>query len=367
MMDTRKSARIFRKFIKGQASPKEKAIVESWYNEMAGKQDDRVHESDMDALKQDIWHQIDLRNTRTDYRRWWQAVAAAALFTAVLAVSFYLNRTPDYPDAANALADQIEPGGNKAFLTLGDGRTIELSTDQSGIVIDHGIAYQDGSLVAKPEVADQLLTLSTPKGGQYRVTLPDGTKVWLNASSSLRYPIAFTSAVRSVELEGEGYFEVAKGHQPFRVAIASQTVEVLGTHFNISGYEEDGDIKTTLLEGKVRVTATSSSPIPATVLVPGQQSILTGNNMQVVHVDTEAAVAWKNGFFIFDDEPLEQIMRKISRWYDIDIHYQPGVDRQRLFGGSISRYDRVSSVLDKLELTGGVHFEINERGITVMQ
>jgi len=198
--------------------------------------------------------------------------------------------------------------------------------------------------------------------------LPDGSNVWLNAESSLTYPTSFSSFIeRKVELKGEAYFEVAHNKEkPFIVHTLSlsedmnQEIEVLGTHFNINSYENEDAIKTTLLEGAVRI----KTPRTEAILKPKQQSSLGKHGLRVVTIDTEGAVAWKNGYFMFDDEGLESIMRKIARWYDVEVEFQK-VNKEQMFSGTVSKFTDVAKVLNKLELTGGVHFEIIERRIIV--
>ncbi|MGV3509862.1 MAG: FecR family protein, partial [Sphingobacteriaceae bacterium] len=205
-------------------------------------------------------------------------------------------------------------------------------------------------------------TLSIPRGGQYKVVLPDGTQVWLNAASSLKYPTAFNGNERVVQLEGEAYFEVAKNAaQPFRVEVKDVKVTVLGTHFNINGYTDEAHIKTTLLEGSVKI---SKGPVQQ-LLHPGEQAI-TGKSstIEVVKANSDEVLAWKNGYFNFHRSNLQEVMRQLSRWYDVDIKYEGKVP-DREFGGEISRNSKASEVLKILELSD-VHFRIEGEHIIVM-
>ena len=206
--------------------------------------------------------------------------------------------------------------------------------------------------------------IDIPRGGEYQeIVLSDGTRVWINSASTLRYPAAFTGHDRKVELTGEAYFEVAQNPaKPFTVSCSSQTVEVLGTHFNINAYQDEPAIKTTLLEGKVNVTSAANNEVR--ILQPGQQSALVGNSFTVNPVDIEEAVAWKNGQFIFNNDNIQYIMRTISRWYNVDVEYS-GIIPDDTFGGGTSRFENVSQVLNILQLTGKVHFEIEGRKIIV--
>jgi ferric-dicitrate binding protein FerR (iron transport regulator) len=210
-------------------------------------------------------------------------------------------------------------------------------------------------------------TITTPRGGQYQVTLSDGTKVWLNAASSIRFPVLFTGNERKVEITGEAYFEVAKNvSKPFKVKTISSEVEVLGTHFNVNAYDDEAVAKTTLLEGLVKVSVPQTGgKLAARFLQPGQQSGITkdGRISVLNNADTEEAVAWKNGRFQFRSADLKSILRQISRWYDVDVVYKGNVDLH--FTGQLTRDDYVSKVFDKLALTGEVHFKIEGKKIIV--
>jgi ferric-dicitrate binding protein FerR (iron transport regulator) len=207
-------------------------------------------------------------------------------------------------------------------------------------------------------------TISTPKGGQYQVTLSDGSKVWLNAASSLRFPATFSGKERKVELTGEGYFEVAHNKKmPFHVTVNDLDVEVLGTHFNINAYADESAIKTTLLEGSVKVVKGNETKI----IEPGEQASVTTSEDEInvkQQVDLEQVVAWKNGIFQFERADIESVMRQISRWYDIDVDYHGRVSEH--FGGTISRDVNISDVLKMLEMTGGVNFKIDGKKVIVM-
>jgi transmembrane sensor len=334
-------------------------------------------------------------------------VAAAAVAAITLSIWIYTSRHPDptrHPELVSASQD-IAPGKNTATLTFANGKTINLSDNKTGVVINNDkLAYNDGSIINDPSLAKaispggresntQMLTAATPRGGTYIVTLPDGTKVWLNADSKLEFPSKFgKNEQRIVRLSGEGYFEVSKDKaHPFVVQTDKQEVTVLGTHFNINAYKDENGVRTTLLEGSVSVTplsamgrdvardrevkgksSTLSGLHPSlpegenrVILKPNQQSVLTASNRIVVaSVDVNEAVAWKNGKFVFNDEPLENIMRKVARWYDVDIEYRD-IDPKKTFWGSISRFENVSKVIEKLELTGGVDFKIEGKKIVV--
>ncbi|MHB1179403.1 MAG: FecR family protein [Daejeonella sp.] len=350
----------------------------------------------------DTIHQRIRLNQPTSYFRivTLQRIAAAVIFMVLTSgLYFYLNKPTGSQLATQKLhpkKNDIAPGGNKAILTLSDGSKISLSDAANGEIAKQGgisiTKTSNGQLIysianSQPTTHTSNLiynTIETPKGGQYQINLPDGSKVWLNAASSLRFPASFTGNERKVELSGEAYFEVAhitlpagSGAMPFKVTSGNQTIEVLGTHFNVSAYSDEPSIRTTLLEGSVRVSL--PSPLSgegldrnfSKLIKPGQQSKVN-ETIKVFNVDTEEAVAWKNGYFMFNNENIQSIMRKISRWYNVDIEYRGNISQKALWG-SVSRFKNVSEVLDLIELTGSVHFKIvpgdnsgEERRIIVM-
>ncbi len=303
---------------------------------------------------------------------------AAALVVIISGILFYTSRPMVSSNSQIVNKNEILPGKNTATLTLPGGELIQLSDEKTGVIIDAGtLKYNDGSIVndnhPKFISGPQPLTISTPRGGTYQVRLPDGSNVWLNAASSLTYtaPLKEYGGVRMVKLIGEAYFEVYKNkNQPFVVKSKNQEVEVLGTHFNVSAYENDKNTITSLLEGSVRVnTITNANPfasdVVSSILKPNQQSILTGNVIKIKEMDPNYPIAWKNGYFMFSTEPIESIMKKLSRWYDVDVDYQGKITVEG-FTGNVSKYENIAEVLNTLELTGLVHFKIQGRRITVM-
>ncbi|HQW45168.1 MAG TPA: FecR domain-containing protein, partial [Chitinophagaceae bacterium] len=267
--------------------------------------------------------------------------------------------------------NDVAPGGNKAILTLADGSTIILDNAANGSLTEQGntkvIKLDDGQLAYNTlnEKPTEIVynTISTPRGGQYQLTLADGTKVWLNAASTLRFPATFSGNERKVELTGEGYFEVAKNAaMPFKVSVNNMTVEVLGTHFNINSYSDEASIKTTLLEGAVKVTNGDA----VQMLSPSNQAQLTADGEIRLNrnVDIEDVVAWKNGIFNFSGTAIENIMRQISRWYDLDVSYEGAISKET-FSGVVSRNSNLSQVLKIME-QAGVKFKIEGKKIIVM-
>ena len=266
------------------------------------------------------------------------------------------------------------PGGNKAVLTLSDGSTIVLNGAKNGTLTNQdGIAVnktQEGEIAYDATKSGQAQngklaynTIATPKGGQYQVILADGTKVWLNAASSIVFPTQFKGSERHVEISGEVYFEVAKNKtKPFFVKAGKQTVEVLGTHFNINSYTDEPDIKTTLLEGSVKIQQLNSSY--SALLKPGQQAVNRSSGPILVKpADLEQAVAWKYGLFQINDASIETIMRQASRWYDVEVEYQ-GKIPQRKFSGKIKRNVKASEFLQMLTYFN-VRFSMEGRKIIV--
>ena len=301
------------------------------------------------------------------------AAAAAILFLVITGISFWVQTkqpVPKITQSANLHKtdhNTIVPGGNKALLTLADGSHISLDSTRGGTLAMQGnakitnlhtavLAYNTLNGNSRELVHN---TLSTPVGGQYQLVLSDGTKVWLNASSSIYFPVTFTGNERNVTITGEVYFEVAKNAaMPFTVNVKDVTVQVLGTHFNIMAYNNESSVNTTLLEGSVKISQGSSS----SMLVPGQESrVSKTGDMKVVVADMEEVIAWKNGWFQFEAWGIEKVMRQISRWYDVEIEYE-GVIPHGHFSGMVSRENNISQVLKILQ-AGGVGFKIQGRKV----
>ena len=269
---------------------------------------------------------------------------------------------------------EILPGGNKATLTLADGTRIALDdvhmgefARQQGAVIsktsDGQIIYYIAEGASGSSGKETFNTISTPRGGQYQLILPDGSKVWLNSMSSIKFPAIFNGKERRVELNGEAYFEISKSlEKPFIVSAGGVNVKVLGTKFNIAAYRDERQIKTTLLEGSVKIAKGNNSEI----LKPGMQAVCEGEKPMIVRsMDAEEAIAWKNGYFLFRDEPIQDLMLTISRWYDIDVKYEGDMEG-KVFGGKFSKNSNLSELLKSLELTGTIKFKVEERRVTAM-
>lgn len=296
-------------------------------------------------------------------------LAAAAAVLAVLGAGllFMLNsRRPAAPTPRTATASATAPGHNKATLILADGTVVPL--DSAGEQqIGQGIRQSKGQLRYTAEAKSgsiQFNTLATPRGGQFRLTLPDGSRVWLNSASSLRYPTAFNGGQRVVELKGQGYFEIAQApSQPFIVKVNSMEVQVLGTRFDVMAYPDENVVNTTLLNGAVQVKNASATRL----LRPGQQAVLNdGNNhITIQQADTTKVIAWKNGLFLFDNMDLQTILREVSRWYNVEVVYTV-TPSSELYGGAISRNMSLEAVLHLLEGNGFNHLKTEDRKILVL-
>jgi hypothetical protein len=279
------------------------------------------------------------------------------------------------------IEEEVITWGNKAILTLEDGKVINLDDISNGEVVKQGgvlirktadgkISYEtDPNYKAKGEVP-VLNTMSTPRGGEYQVVLPDGSQVWLNAASSLTYPIQFSATSRVVTIEGEAYFEIAKDtNRPFIVNVDEVEIRVLGTHFNVSAYKEESEIKTTLLEGSVQVKRKSLTHETASIIMrPGDQAIVSDgqSSIKMVQVDIDDVMAWRHGYFVFHKEGIHSAMNKIGRWYDLDIEFEGNL-RNRRFEGTISRMENLNSLVKALELTGVASFKLEGRKIVVKE
>lgn len=380
---------LMNKYLNGDASDAEESALLSHYDALQKYAPpwDMAQMGQKEDVKQRL-HRTILRDIKRQEKkriftpvRW--TIAASILVAMLSAVLFFYPKQSTHPEIAATIPEpklrhDILPGGNKAILTLSDGAKITLDDAQEGeLVQQSGICITKapgGQLVytiaaTSKKATDgpiQYNTIETPRGGQYQVVLPDGTKVWLNASSSLRYPIEFASNERKVDLTGEAYFEVVSNkHMPFRVVSNKQVVEVLGTHFNINAYTNEAAIKTTLLEGAVNVSLPGTSQMQR--LQPGQQAVVKYNDSGIVvkPVSADEAIAWKKGYFVFADQDLKSIMRELARWYNVEIEYQGNITNTA-FSGSVSRSKSITQVLRVLELTDNVHFKVNERRVLVM-
>ena len=378
-MDKQRAQELIDKYLNGTSTSEEKSIVERWYNREVDAVESNPIQGDLDTIGMEIYQSISIgrEKKRKYYYRW----MAAAIILIALSVGINYQFSTVKMNQQQIIANEIHPGGNKAYLTLSDGERISLTdaengdvAKQSGITITKSF---EGQLIysTEPTENSELIkynNISTPRGGQFKVVLPDGSTVWLNSESSLTYPTTFSSLdKRRVELEGEAYFEIAHNKKkPFIVHTISssngmsQDVEVLGTHFNINGYENEAVIKTTLLEGSIRVLVEQSKQ--SFLLKPGQQSKLSNKELLIELADIDSELAWKNGDFIFNNESLSSIMKKIERWYDVEVVYQTKIT-DRKFTGAVSRSKNLSAVLQIMELTGKITFKIEGRRVIIIE
>lgn len=372
----------------GIATPEEQKTFDEIYALLVKRHptwDDTVM-GDRDLLRSEMFKNLSVRVNKVHKQKRLFTLAkyvSAAVLLLALGMTWYIvSYRNELQNPGTTEAIVVEPGGNKALLTLADGRTIDLSgaeegklVEQEGLTVlkqaDGQLLYQvqgESSEGAKAEITYN--TISTPRGGQYQVVLSDGSKVWLNASSSLKFPSSFEgTAVRQVEMTGEAYFEVAKDKsRQFVVRSAEQNVTVLGTHFNINSYKDDGAVRTTLLEGRVKVKGMISkidAGAPETVLNVGEQAVLTQHGIKVVEKNLEQVVDWKNGDFIFQQESISDIMSRVARWYDVKVVYEDGLDKGLTFSGTMSRSRSLNDLLDNLSSTGEVRFKIENSIVRV--
>ena len=371
---------ILTKHLKGDANPAEEKFLFAYYKLFMADQDVLLllQDNEKEKLKLSIKSNIDaaIQPMATNRHHLWQRIFAAASIVLVVAGLALLYTSHDNRDVSRAsITAAIRPGTNAATLTLGNGKKIILSgavnghlAKEAGVSIsktkDGQIVYEIASGVAK-ETANYNV-LSTANGEQYQVILPDQTKVWLNAASSIKYPASFSGLKkRTIILKGEAYFEVAKDKlHPFIVKTHTQEVKVLGTHFNINSYDDEPGVKTTLLEGAVHIGYTADHDGNGVTIKPGQQVYNINGRMAVTEVIAGDAIAWKEGYFRFNNETMDVVMKKITRWYDVTISYNdPALKKQNVYG-SLSRFSNINDVLKLLELTGTVKFKIEGKQIT---
>ncbi|WP_316792587.1 FecR family protein [Pedobacter frigoris] len=368
---------LLRKYIAGNCTEEEKGLLETWYLQYEVKDLSQVSEEEKEKQLDEVFSSLPIHHSSSRRISLWPRIAAAAAVLIILGSGFYFYRHKLAKEelVQHEYVNDIKPGRNKAILTLADGRNITLDDAANGSIAKQaGITIsktKDGQLVYEViananediDAPYSLNTITTPKGGQYQISLPDGSKVWLNAASSLSYPLRFNKKERKVALTGEAYFEVAHNKvTPFKVKTATQEVEVLGTHFNVNAYQDEKSAKTTLLEGSVKISQIQSNV--SKLLKPGQQAIVT-NTISVVDVDLEESIAWKDNLLMFNEDNLDHIMRMIARWYNVEIVFNDDSLKTELYSGSVSKFANVSHVLKKLEQLGGVRFTIVDRTIKI--
>ncbi|MEQ7801373.1 FecR family protein [Pedobacter sp. ASV1-7] len=375
-MDEQSAKSLINKYQAGTCTPEEKAIVENWL--ILGEvtkfnlSDDELEEDLLD-LQQRLYTTIAPKR-----KTLWPRVAVAASILICFGLTFYFYTDAKKESGITTAYKDIAPGSNKAILTLANGAKISITDARNGEILkESGIVVSktaDGQLVykiterdKKSRIKDEAYhTIETPRGGQHQVILPDGTKVWLNAASSIRFSESFVNVkARNIELKGEAYFEVKKDQEhPFIVKTSRQEIEVLGTHFNISSYLDEQKSITTLLEGSVKVQALMNHNY--SVIKPGQQAISKGTkDLNVVAADIDQVLDWKNGDFMFKKESLDGIMRKVCRWYDVNVEYGDEVDISQTYSGLVSRSKNISEVLKIMQAAGQLKFNVIGKKVIV--
>lgn len=385
MIEKKEFLYLYEKYLKGECTDQEKKQLESYSDEIQLSpdlwEDEEVSEEE---VYNRIWYRLEKsRNNGISLKKnsnySWLKIAAVLVIACTTFV-WYLKKPDTVKSVVNTLAVKppvvILPGKNKAYLTLANGQHIILNDVQNGkLATQSGIQVtksKEGMLVyqIKPQHHEQSNnpipewnTIITPRGGQYQLVLADGTKVWLNAASSLTFTAAFTGKERRVKLVGEAYFEVAKNvKQPFVVETSEQEIKVLGTHFNVQAYTEEQKITTSLLEGKVNILSGGK----VAYLQPGEEVVNQFNGrLQINQVEVEERIAWKNGFFKFNNAGIKEVMQQIARWYNIKVTYAGDLPL-RQFNGTISRQVGIKEVLNMLKYTG-IQFKIEGDQITVFQ
>ena len=373
-------ARLFAKALAGELDESEAQELEAWLRESPR------HAEEWNALRREIVaggavFDLQREGKRMVEKRWrkferqtrgrqrilvWVRYAAAALVPLGLAFWFLIGRQPKAP--RQVAVAPILPGTYKARLILDDGRQVALDSathvrmrELPGVEVkaeNNVLVYTNGDTIVEKQV--KYNTLEIPRGGEYALQLADGTRVWLNAGTSLRYPVVFSGQERRVELRGEGYFEVAKDSaSPFVVSVNGVDVRVLGTSFNVSAYSDE--VVTTLVEGKVLMRSQADS----VVLVPDRQGVWDGKRMTVKRVDARNYALWREGVFFFEDMPLEDILDALARWYDVHVFYQNAELKMMRFSVEIKRYEHIDTILRRIAETNRVRFNVNNRTVNV--
>ncbi len=388
-MDKKDFEKLLDKYIAGEASLEEEQRLLNFYGSFQKKPKtvkatDELGENIFGKIQENISAVDEDRYNPSFYYLKSISIAAIILLFISTGLYFYSNRVISEPEQFTEIdvRNDILPGYNKAILTLADGSKISLDDAANGLLASQGnIAItktENGQIVYEKNNVDKskfishrsaINTIQTPKGGKYQIRLPDGSKVWLNSASTLIYPTTFAGNERKVQLKGEAYFEIAPNKNvPFRVESDNQIVEVLGTHFNINSYDDEDYVKTTLLEGSVKVILSSNpNEISKTKLLkPGEQSLTKSSQsgIRIENADTEKAVAWKNGYFKFRNTPIKEIMREIERWYDVELIYEGKIPSDE-FTGFISNDVKISAVLKIMEESGGVKFSVKGKKLKV--
>ncbi|SEN45562.1 FecR family protein [bacterium A37T11] len=386
-MTKQEATSLIEKYLAGQCSEEEKCLIQEAYMSLAKNETTEISSGEIAAIQKFTWESINANTPSKPYGIIskmpirYLSIAAIALICLAFSLYFYNRKVADNIQENHII---IQPNFNKALLTLSTGESINLDSSKSGIRMDTAhIIYNDGSTIKNVSIgksnggnsAPYLFKLSTPNGAQYQATLSDGTKVWLNAASSLTYPATFSGMTRTVRVTGEVYFKIANNQtKPFIVLSKDQEIHVLGTEFNISVFDELNMITTTLVSGSLQVIKTLEKRDDGVemnsknniLLKPGEQSILSKDGSFIKHrTNIESVIAWRYGQFRFYDETLESVMNQISRWYNVAVEYQDESLKKETYSAITKRFDKISILLGMLEKTGKAKFDIKNNKIII--
>jgi transmembrane sensor len=376
-MDTNSAKKILERYREGNCTEQETTLILEWYHQLIDTGEWQWEEEEKQLMQQSIENNLlqhissNVRYAKVrhfNFRRW--AVAASILLVLGLGSYFMFfhktNKSIDIVKVAEPVKDVKAPETNRAMITLANGQQVYLDSVMNGTLFEQAgveiVKLADGKIEYKGAAQTKIYnTLSNPRGSKViDMTLADGSRVWLNAGSSVTYPIAFVGNERKVSITGEAYFEVAPDKsKPFYVSKGDMQVQVLGTHFNVNAYEDETDIKVTLIEGSVKINKGNSTIL----LQPGEQALIDNSITLSTNADIEQVLAWKNGFFSFNRADIKTVMRQLGRWYDVEVVYEGALTKD-LFGGDIQRNLSLEKVLDFLEKSQ-VHFVLNGKTVTV--
>lgn len=366
-MTTKDAQRLLQRYLAGECTPEEKVLLEGWWDELQAEfkwevpagQEREVHDRMLSRIR------AELEEPKVIKPRIWYAAAAAVVLIAAGSWLWW-SRTAVQPVPETPIAIEAPPGGDHAILTLANGKSVVLDSAANGTLAIQGkdrvvkqggqLDYQGASKADGPELFNNL---ATPRGGQYKLVLADGTKVWLDAESSITYPTAFAGKVRQVSITGQAYFEVVhNANMPFEVKVGGEIVKDVGTAFNIDAYTDEPTLKITLASGAIAVDGRTE------LNKPGQQVEYKGGEQQLHDADLNAVLAWKDGLFYLTSADIGTVMRQVSRWYDVDVQFENGMPAGHITG-EVPRNTMLSTVLQVLR-TSGVHFTTEGKTIRVM-
>jgi len=338
---------LLEKYKAGTISEQERAVLDKWYLHVVADGSGEMDERRLLETFDQVLANLDSSAEESSVRRIWPRIAAAASILLVLGAGAYLALRKDRAPVQVAQMQKVDilPGNQSAILQLSNGEQIALNTVKTGTIATQGqttITKTNNQLVYQGNTQELIYnTVTTKRGNFYQMTLSDGTVAILDAGSSIRYPVAFVGKERRVEITGQVYFEVKhNAKMPFRVSVKGQMIEDIGTAFNVNAYDDEPAIKTTLIEGSIKIQNKT--------LTPGQQAVISNGRLAIAEADTEQAIAWKNGLFNFEGQHISEVMRQISRWYDVDVEYPEGVPNIT-FGGKLHRDIKASGVINMLK------------------